>query len=174
MFPIINNHSDARYDAPSTLSTLHRRKWVAQQGAGAGHLPDGAAVDLSPLQRRRRAHYFSPCRCLVCSTAAGKTANAKGRCTGSLNCRVQGPCSAGLEACPACVSISSSLRCFGFVARPPVLHARSATRASGSISSSGNGAAVLTAAQAARPEVAVWLRRELEALMLESDVGMVR
>lgn len=32
---------------------------------------------------------------------------------------------------------------------------------------------MLTAAAAARPEVAAWIWRELEALMLESDVGLV-
>ena len=69
---------------PPMLSTLRRRKWVAQQGAGAGHLPDGAAVELTPLQRRRRASYFSPRRWFTCSPAQFNIQRAEFNCTGSV------------------------------------------------------------------------------------------
>ena len=68
--------------------SLCRRKWVTQHGAIAGSLPDGAAVDLTPLQRRRRASYFSPCRCLACSFQDCKWQSL---CTGTLNCDFEGP-----------------------------------------------------------------------------------
>ena len=93
-----------------------------------------------------------------------------------LSSRVQGPTrSFGVSACQSmCQRQQQRHNAIGSPLDLPLLPACSAPRASSSSGGGGNGAAMLTAAQAARPEVAAWLRRELEALMLESDVGMVR
>jgi hypothetical protein len=73
---------------PVCLLALRRRKWVAQHGSVAGSLPDGAAVELTPLQRRRRASYFSPCRWFSCSPATFQHISTA---TGSRDVGCRGP-----------------------------------------------------------------------------------
>lgn len=154
----------AQAQVGGTAGCRHRQP--ARRGGGGPDPPAAAAARQLPLA----------VQVLTCSPERCKVPRAELNCTGSLSGRVQGPTrSSGISACQSMYQRQQQRHiAVGSPLDLPLLPACSTSGASSGSSGCGNGAAVLTAAQAARPETALWLRRELEALMLESDVGMVR
>lgn len=137
---------------------IRRREWVMREALpSGGRARDVSTVELSceltPVQRRRRASYFSPRRYHICHARS---------------------CHASAHDAEPNLIDSGTTSTWGGVFLAVHALSRCVRRADAGGGGSGGacGSALLTSQAAARPEVLVWIRRELEAVALESDVGI--